>query len=293
MRTKLRINGVDIPVVCGVVLICFIMLTGFVLADEEGDLYLQGSLYCQQLQYDKAIDVFQKLVGKYPSTRFLDSYFWIGYCQQQSGNYQQAIQTYRMFASRYPQSGYAAEALYKIGEIYEKNLNDYDKAIVAYSEVGKSFPRSQVEVKSLVRTANIQELVKKDFLGAKQSYQRVNELVSDNKNVYSGYKEKSRERIAFIQENSDNGYQPLKLYTQSLAFEEQGNIEKALEGYNSILKKYPKSALVDDASFRIIKCWEKKGVIPKVKEEGRNFIKSYPGSEYAPQVQTIIQKYGQ
>ncbi|MDQ7823560.1 MAG: tetratricopeptide repeat protein [Candidatus Eremiobacteraeota bacterium] len=282
-----------IMVLVMLILVFFCIAPSGANAGEEEDLYVQGNSYCMQQQWDKALESFSTLIRKYPSTRFGDTPFWVGYCQMEKGDYSQAIETFKGFISKNPNNSYVAQAMYKVGEIYEKYLCDYNKAVLAYGDVAKRFPESQVAVQSLFNNAVIKEFTQGDFSGAQRNYQKVTQIAGGNTNVYSGYKERAQQRIAFIEKNSDNGYRPLKIYTQSFALEEQKKLDKAMEGYTGLLAKYPASTLADDAQFRIMKCWEKRGVVAKVKDAGRKFLKDYPQSEYVPQVKTMLQKYGE
>ena len=292
MKVNDTMNGLRASVLFCVVLLCFALTMRAASAGEDEKLYNQGSVFCMQGQWDRAIECFSKVVTQYPSAPFAEpSYFWLGYSRQQSGDYSQAVQTLKAFAAKYPQSKYAPEALYKVGEIYDKNLNSNQKAIAAYSEVENRYPSSQQAIKSLLNKAKNQELKANDFYGAQQSYSRAITLANENKSVYQGDKEKAQERLNFIQRHSDNDYKPLTLYTQAVTAEESGNIDRAIEGYRAIVNSYRRSSLVDDAAFRKIKCWERKGVIMKVKEESRSFLSNFPKSSYIPQVKSLLRSY--
>gem|GEM_PF-1927658 len=276
-----------------VLTVCVIMLSGAAQAGEEQDLYSQGSTYCIQNQWDRAIESFTALLKKYPSTQYEDSSFWLAYCYAEKGNYEVAIERFKAFVQKYPRNGYAAQALYKVGEINEKYLNDYEKAILAYKEVQKRFPESPAAFQSMMNKAIINEVIQQDFQSAKIAYQEVMGQSRSRKDVSPVYKEMAAQRIAFITQNSDNGYKPLKIYTQSSNYEEQGKLDKAIEGYAGLILKYPQSNIADNAQFRLIKCWERKAVVPRMREEARKFLASYPGSEFAPQVKLLLQKYGE
>ncbi|MHC9538829.1 MAG: tol-pal system YbgF family protein [Vulcanimicrobiota bacterium] len=273
--------------------VCLLLLSGAAYAGEEENLYFQGNSYLLQNQWDRAIESFNTLLKKYPSTKHVDSSFWIAYCHAEKGNYEVAIARFRDFVQKYPRNGYAAQALYKVGEINEKYLNDYEKAILAYKDVQKKFPESPEAYKSTMNTAFIREFKEKDFPGAISDYKQMMVQSDSRPDAYSGYREMAAQRIAFITQNSDNGYKPLRIYTQSSNYEEQGKLDKAIEGYANLILKYPQSNIADNAQFRLIKCWERKSVVPRMKEEVRKFLASYPGSEFAPQVKLLLQKYGE
>jgi TolA-binding protein len=261
-------------------------------AGEEEELYLKGNTYCMQSQWDKAIENFRNLLSRYPDTKYADARFWIGYCQVERGEYTEAIDTFKSFQKKYPRDSYSAQALYKIAEVYEKYLNDYEKAIAAYNQVEKQFPESSVAQQARFNNAYIQEFANQNFPAAQSKYREVEKTSQSRRDVYPGYGEKAQQRIAFINKHSDYDYKPLKLYTQSLNLEEHGKLDKAIEGYTSMISKYPRCTLADDAAYRIIKCWEGKGVVAKVADECRKFLAGYPDSEFVPQVRVLLKKYG-
>jgi tol-pal system protein YbgF len=275
-----------------VALLALSMGLGKVFAGEEEELYLKGNTFCMQSQWDRAIENFRNLVSRYPDTKYADARFWIGYCQVERGEYTEAVETFKSFVQKYPRDNYAAQALYKIGEVYEKYLNDYDKAVSAYNQVERQFPESSVAQQARFNNAYIQEFANQNFSVAQSKYKEVEKTSQSRKDVYPGYGEKAQQRIAFINQHSDNGYKPLRLYTQSLNLEEHGKPDKAIEGYGSLISKYPRCSLADDSAYRMIKCWESKGVVAKVAEECRKFLASYPDSDFVPQVRLLLKRYG-
>lgn len=53
--------------------------------------------------------------------------------------YQEAIDSFRVIANKYPKTRFGAKSLYYIGMIYEENLKNYDSAAVAYGLLAKNF----------------------------------------------------------------------------------------------------------------------------------------------------------
>ncbi|MEW6005144.1 MAG: tetratricopeptide repeat protein [Stygiobacter sp.] len=53
--------------------------------------------------------------------------------------YQEAIDSFKVLANKFPKSRFGAKSLYYIGMIYEENFKNYDSAAVAYGMLAKNF----------------------------------------------------------------------------------------------------------------------------------------------------------
>lgn len=84
-----------------------------------------------------------------------------------SGSYPAADQAFNSFLQRYPESGYAAQAQYWLGNTYFAQ-RDCTKAIPAYQIVVTRFPLSQKAADALLNMASCQ-LELKDKIGARDS----------------------------------------------------------------------------------------------------------------------------
>lgn len=84
-----------------------------------------------------------------------------------SGSYPAADQAFNGFLQRYPDSGYAAQAQYWLGNTYFAQ-RDCAKAIPSYQAVASRFPASQKAPDALLNMASCQ-LELKDKIGARDS----------------------------------------------------------------------------------------------------------------------------
>jgi len=72
---------------------------------------IQGQVYLQLREVDRAYDIFSKLMSGYPkSERALEASFFIGYCNMLRSKYKEATEVLNKIIRDYPQSSYANKA---------------------------------------------------------------------------------------------------------------------------------------------------------------------------------------
>jgi len=89
--------------------------------------------------YARSIRLFKRLTADFPDYKYLDAtYYFLGYCYADELSEQQddelARATYHELVERLPDSRYAANGHFMLGEIYFEDLQ-FDEAIVHYTEV--------------------------------------------------------------------------------------------------------------------------------------------------------------
>lgn len=90
-------------------------------------------------RYDVAISRFTAFLGKYPDSGYADNaQYWLGEANYVTRNFKQAITEFEKVMSGYPQSQKRADALLKIGYC-QYELNDMAKAQESLSRVVKEF----------------------------------------------------------------------------------------------------------------------------------------------------------
>lgn len=288
LTDKKRNNGMT-----SVVILCFIFLyfcssLSFAQTAEETKLYNEGSSYCFQAKWDKAITAFNKLLAKYPGTTYADTRFWVGYSYIEMGKHKEGIDALSEFAGLYPNSGYAAQSLYKIGEVYEKT-RDYDKALQAYDRVLKKYPQNNAAMPAAQNRAEIYAQRKFDYKQAIENLEKSKTLAQEQGiSTGSAYVMKANNRIQFIKENSDFNFEPLKLFSLGLSKEEDKKWNEAQGIYEALIQKYPSSKLCDDAQYRKIRCLIVQCKADQASYEAEKFLKQYPGSPYVEQIRWTL-----
>lgn len=74
------------------------------------------------------------------------------YAIYQEGRYEEAIEGFRDFLKKYPESDLADNAQFWIGECY-MNLKQFEKAILSYQEVIKKYPKGNKVANAMIRQA--------------------------------------------------------------------------------------------------------------------------------------------
>lgn len=83
---------------------------------DEREAYQAAFNLLRELQYDKAIDAFEKFLRNYPDGRYAHiARYWLGEANYAQRHFKQAISSYEGLIARYPDSPKVAEAMLKIG----------------------------------------------------------------------------------------------------------------------------------------------------------------------------------
>ncbi len=86
--------------------------------------------------------------------------------------YQEAIDSFKVLANKFPKSRFGAKSLYYIGMIYEENLKNYDSAAVAYGKLAKNFALEPLAKNAIAKFDEYQkekERIKKEEEERKQA----------------------------------------------------------------------------------------------------------------------------
>ncbi|MEK7705858.1 MAG: tetratricopeptide repeat protein, partial [Myxococcota bacterium] len=88
-----------------------------------------------ELHYEPTIAMMQRLITEYPNYRLVDgAYYLLGYCLGEQSEDERAVEVYEELVSRFPTSRFAAEVWTRIGEYYFDS-NELARALMAYSQV--------------------------------------------------------------------------------------------------------------------------------------------------------------
>ncbi len=85
--------------------------------------------------YEPTIAMMQRLITEFPGYRLIDgSYYLLGYCLGEQGEEDRAVEVFEELVIRYPESRFGSEVWTRIGEYYFNN-NELNKALTAYTQV--------------------------------------------------------------------------------------------------------------------------------------------------------------
>ncbi len=208
----------------------------------------------------KAIEEYRKVVENYPRSDEAD------YAQYKIGNhyfmglkdYDQAIKEYQKLIKNYPQSSWAAWAQFYIGYIYYWELNQEKQALEAYQEVIKRYPTEPKALEAQIVIGDIySNLGQKEK--ALQIYHKAEKMYQD---IFVLHLEGTEMKAHVIAGD---------FYANKL-----GDYDRAMEVYQSLLKKDPQGTYADEASMGLGECYEYQGNYRQALREYKKVIDDYP-----------------
>jgi outer membrane protein assembly factor BamD (BamD/ComL family) len=181
----------------------------------------------------------------------------------------EAISQLEEVVARYPKTPFAAEALYKIGEIHEKELGDLENARKFYDKARSEAPYSDFSNEALLRSTSIarlteyrkkvrsgeeSELAEAQFLLAELYYlefNKIDEAISEYRKV--------------VEEFPDSEYGPKAAFAIAWVLDHvKSDPQKATEAYSEVVAKYPNTPY-SDAAHKAVRRIEREGF---TEEEG-------------------------
>jgi tol-pal system protein YbgF len=98
----------------------------------------------KELRYADAAEGFQAFLGQYPDSEYADNaQYWLGESYYVTRNYEIALEAFQGLLDRFPQSTKAADALLKIGYTHYE-LKQWDQARAALTQAQEQYPNSSV-----------------------------------------------------------------------------------------------------------------------------------------------------
>jgi tol-pal system protein YbgF len=111
-------------------------------AAGDKNLYQQGQSYLKSKQYDKAAQIFTRMLEQAPNGRLApNARYWLGECHYASGRFKEAAAEFQRCASDYPDSAKAPDALLKLSFSYDR-LGDGSGAMAVLDVLLSRYPSS-------------------------------------------------------------------------------------------------------------------------------------------------------
>lgn len=159
---------------------------------------------------------------------------------EESGNSKRAIKNYRRTADRYPNSIYAAEALYRAGLLLEKR-REYYKAFDTLQEIVYKYPNNP----------RFSQVIADQY--------RISSALADGKRSYMwgvipGFRNREKaieyfERVVANAPFSD--YAPLSLMNIARGHQRMDASEEAIDALDRMINSYPRNVLTPDAYLKL------------------------------------------
>jgi len=111
-------------------------------AGDEKAAYDEAFQALKELRYADAAEEFQSFLDRYPNSEYADNaQYWLGESYYVTRNYEIALKAFQDLLDRYPDSNKAPDALLKIGYTHYE-LQQWDSARAALTQVQEKYPDS-------------------------------------------------------------------------------------------------------------------------------------------------------
>ena len=127
--------------------------------DERGqDLairYLVSFVYFQMMDYDKAIDAFEKVAKIGTNTaEGMDARYWQGMCRLLQQNFPAAYDIFMNYRKEYSRAAFAPDALFRAG-VCRFGMEEYDSAKALFKEFIETYPEDELMPDALAMYADL------------------------------------------------------------------------------------------------------------------------------------------
>lgn len=230
---------------------------------KAGAAYLEGNCLQQQRKYGQAVKVYSAIREQYPGSEFArrahyksawalyfggqrdpakqeiqaflqdkdrlglvgDAAFLLGTLVAAEGNYEDAYEEFRLVAEKYPDSEFAAEALYKSAECLAQ-LGHSEMAGQVFEEFARKWPENPLAGEAVLRAGDA-DFERGAFENSVAKYESILATPPGGK----------------VEEET--------IYRLAIAYHNLKDYAASAKVFHQILEKYPKSAYAAEARLRI------------------------------------------
>lgn len=214
-------------------------------------LYKAGEIYYSTSKFQKAIEVFNRLIENFASDSLaINSNYYIGACFEGMQNFEGAISAYKTFIKNYPKHELASDVMFRLATA-AYNTKNFSDAAFYYERIIEKYPGTEYAQNAMYNVAlAYTELKKTD--DAVSSYKRyMKEYPKDTKtkdipaHIATIYLEQKRysDAIKAYQEVADSGSDDMKLeaiYRMGDIYNTLEDYEHAIETFNKLIPLKPK-----------------------------------------------------
>jgi len=112
------------------------------------DAYIKAFGVYSTNNYPAAIEAFGAFIGNYPDSEYAaNAQYWMGECYYTQKSYPQALESFRKVVDGYPKSNKVPDAMLKIG-FSHISMNEPDKAKAVLEGLVAKYPKSHAAVKA-------------------------------------------------------------------------------------------------------------------------------------------------
>jgi len=112
-------------------------------AGEEEPIYQRALTLLRERQYNESIKDFQEILTRYPQSKYADNaQYWIGEAHYALREFDRALDAFNRLLNSYPDSSKRAHALLKIGYVYYE-IRDYNAARAMLEQVRDTYQETE------------------------------------------------------------------------------------------------------------------------------------------------------
>ncbi len=181
-----------------------------------------------------------------------------------------AEKSYREVYQKYPQAQVAAEALLKIGKLWQYDHQDGQKALLNYLQLEHDYPDSSLVLSAREEAAQIVKYVFHDYSRAIEFFQRLLDFNEGTPDQYyyeiadcyfrlENYPQARIELEILLEKYPDSSLVPAVLYRKGGILILEGRLDEAREDFQRLIDRYPDSRYQIQARFDLAKLLEEEG----------------------------------
>ncbi len=178
-----------------------------------------------------------------------------------------AEKSYREIYQQFPQAQEAAEALFKIGKLWQYDHQDEQKALLSYLQLEHDYPGSPFVLPAREEAAQIVKYVLHDYSRAIEFYQRLLDLKKGTPDHYyyeiadcyfrlENYPQARIELEILLEDYPHSTLVPDVLYRKGGILLLEGEVEGARQDWQYLVERYPESPYQIQAKFDLAKLLE-------------------------------------
>ncbi|MBL7685021.1 MAG: tetratricopeptide repeat protein [Deltaproteobacteria bacterium] len=185
--------------------------------------------------------------------------------------FEDAIKIYLNLADADPKNTKTPEILLQIGDIYNLSLNQIDKALQTYTLVSIRYPSTNFALQAFTKKAEIYFATDQHQQALKE-YQNILENFPNlkEKELYQlklgiahlklkQFEGARREFKLILDQNLNTPLADQVLFHTANSYFLEDKPNQAIPIYQSLIKNYPKSSMLDEAKFNMADCYESLG----------------------------------
>ena len=212
-----------------------------------------------------------------------DSFFKQADAHFERGRFNEAVQVYQDYLSRFPDGAFRDRALFRKGEILYFALDKKGSAVQVFSQLVEKHTTSEYSFRAHELLALIYRDETRDYLRAIVEYQwLLKRRPSDSKahqyqfQVAHGYflanrlEQSIREFQVLMEKYPDSNLIEQAYDELGSAYLILGQPEKAMAAFKALIEKYPESSLRSTAEFKLGNCYEEMGSLNKALAQYRS-----------------------